>query len=94
MPKKTYKDFETKKTVHFNITRESHSKLRIKCFELRLSMQEVFEELSQKIASESPDIISIMELLSENKRNKIIEKLSETDAESLYNIIEKENPLG
>tara|TARA_R100000152_G_C6575611_1_gene41327 strand:- start:30 stop:314 length:285 start_codon:yes stop_codon:yes gene_type:complete len=94
MSKKTYKDFETKKTVHFNITRESHSKLRIKCFEMRLSMQEVFEEFAQKVAAESPDVISIMEMLSEKKRNRIIEKLSETDAESLYNIIEKENPLG
>jgi len=94
MSKKSYKDFETKKTVHFNITRESHSQLRIKCFEMRLSMQEVFEEFAQRVAAGSPDVISIMEMLSEKKRDRIIEKLSETDAESLYNIIEKENPLG
>ncbi len=93
MPKKTYKDFETKKTIHFNITREAHSRLRIVCFQKRLSMQEVFEEISQRIASESPDVIEIIDDLSQRKRDGIIKKLSESDVESLFNVIEKENPL-
>lgn len=91
---KDYTDFETKKTIHFNITREAHSKVRISCFKHRLSMQEVYEELSQRIAAESPEMVSLIEDLAQKKRDRIIEKLSETDAESLYNIIEKENPLG
>jgi len=93
MSKKTYIDFETKKTIHFNITRETHSKIRISCFKNRLSMQEVYEELSQRIAAESPEMISMLEDLSQRKRDKIVKKLSETDAESLFNIIERENPL-
>ena len=91
MSKKTYIDFETKKTIHFNITRETHSKIRISCFKNRLSMQEVYEELSQRIAAESPEMISMLEDLSQRKRDKIVKKLSETDAESLFNIIEREN---
>ena len=91
---KDYTDFETKKTIHFNITREAHSKVRISCFKHRLSMEEVYEELSQRIAAESPEMVSLIEDLAQKKRDRIIEKLSETDAESLYNIIEKENPLG
>ena len=91
---KTYKDFETKKTIHFNITRESHSKLRIECFKHRLSMQEVFEEISQRIAAESPDMMSLLEELGHRKRDKIIKKLSKTDAESLFTLIEAESPLG
>ena len=93
MSKKTYIDFETKKTIHFNITREAHSKIRISCFKNRLSMQEVYEEISQRIAAESPEMISLLEDLSQRKRDKIVKKLSETDAESLFNIIERENPL-
>jgi len=92
-PEEKYIDFETKKTLHFNITRESHSSLRIACFQRRLSMQEVFEELTILISEESPVLIKILDDLSEKKRQKIIKKLSETDAESLFNIIEKENPL-
>jgi rRNA maturation endonuclease Nob1 len=90
---KTYVDFETKKTIHFNITRETHSELRILCFKNRLSMQEVYEEISQRIAAESPEMIKLLEDLSQKKRDGIIKKLSKTDAESLYNIIERENPL-
>tara|TARA_B100000214_G_scaffold323953_1_gene260669 strand:+ start:244 stop:537 length:294 start_codon:yes stop_codon:yes gene_type:complete len=93
MSKKTYIDFESKKTVHFNITRESHSRLRMECFKHRVSMQEVFEEVSQRIASESPDMMNLLEYISERKRDKIIKDLSSSDVESLYNIIEKENPI-
>lgn len=93
MNKKTYTDFETKKTIHFNITRETHSSLRILCFKNRLSMQEVYEEISQRIAAESPEMIQLLESLAQDKRDRVIKKLSETDAESVYNIIEKENPL-
>ena len=90
---KDYIDFETKKTIHFNITRETHSALRIACFKHRLSMQEVFEEVSQRIAADSPDMIQIIEELSQKKRDKIVKKLTETDAESLFNIIAQDNPL-
>ena len=93
MSKKSYIDFETKKTIHFNITRETHSKIRIACFQNRLSLQEVYEELSQRIAAGSPDMIAMLEDLSQKKRDRVIKKLSETDAESLFNIIESDNPL-
>ncbi len=93
MASKTYKDFESKKTVHFTLTREAHAGLRIACFKAKLSMQEVFEELAQRIGAEAPDMVNFMSELSELKRNKIIRKLSDTDAESLFNIIEQENPL-
>ena len=93
MSDKTYKDFESKKTIHFNITREAHSKLRIECFQKRVSMQEVFEEVAQRIAAQSPDIMSLLDYVSERKKDRIIKRLSETDAESLFNIIEQESPL-
>ena len=93
MSGKTYKDFESKKTIHFNITREAHSKLRIECFQKRVSMQEVFEEVTQRIAAQSPDMISLLDYVSERKKDRVIKKLSETDAESLFNIIEQESPL-
>jgi len=90
---KSYKDFESKKTIHFNITRESHSRLRIECFQKRVSMQEVFEEVAQRIAEQTPDMMNLLDAVSERKRNKTIKKLSESDAESLYNIIQQENPI-
>ena len=56
-------------------------------------MQELFEEIGQKIAAESPDILKIMEDLSTKKRERQIKSLSKSDAESIFSIIENENPL-
>lgn len=53
-------------------------------------MQDFFEEVSRLVESESQAVLSIMDTAAERKRSKQIEKLSETDAESLYNMIEKE----
>jgi Mg/Co/Ni transporter MgtE len=91
--KKTLIDFESKKTIHFNITREAHAQVRMNCFKHKLSMQELFEEIGQKIAAESPDIVKIMEDLSTKKRDRKIKSLSKSDAESIFSIIENENPL-
>ena len=53
-------------------------------------MQDFFEEISQLVEAESPAIISVMQDTAIKKKNKKIKKLTETDAESLYNMIEKE----
>jgi len=86
-------NFETKKSVHFSLTRETHSHFRIACFKHSLSMQEVLEELVQRIAAESPDMMEILDEIQTRKRNKAIGKLSDTDAESIFNVIESDNPL-
>ena len=56
-------------------------------------MQEVFEEIAIRIAEESPDMIGMLDDLSTKKRNKEIEKLSNTDAESIFNLLSEVNPL-
>ena len=81
---------EQRKSVHFNIKGSSHSALRIACFKNSISMQEFFDEISALVESESPIMISIMEEISEKKKSKAIKKLTKTDSDSLYNIIEKE----
>ncbi len=91
--KKSFADFEAKKTIHFDITREAHSQIRINCFKHRLSMQELFEEIGQKIAAESPDVLKIMEDLARKKKEKIIKKLTKDDVESIFDIIKNESPL-
>tara|TARA_E500000331_G_scaffold355703_2_gene411896 strand:+ start:183 stop:473 length:291 start_codon:yes stop_codon:yes gene_type:complete len=83
----------TKKTVHFNMLSESHSALRMACFKYNLSMQEVFEEISQRIGMESSDMISLLEDLRERKRNRHVKKLSKNDAQSLYGILEDISPI-
>mgnify|MGYP003110903874 FL=1 len=75
------------------MTRDAHAQVRINCFKYKLSMQELFEEIGQRIASESPEVVKIMEDLAFRKREKVIKSLSKDDAESVFSIIESENPL-
>lgn len=90
---KKYIDFESKKTVHFSMTRETHSEFRIACFKHRLTMQDILEEFAQLVAVENPAALRIMKNLSEKKRNDEISRLTKTDSESILNIISEINPL-
>ena len=90
---KKYIDFETKKTVHFTMTRETHADFRIACFKNRLTMQDILEEFAQLVAAENPAALRIMTNLSEKKRNDEISRLSDLDSESILNVISSLNPL-
>ena len=65
----------------------SFSHLQILC------MQEFFEEVSQRLASEDLDMVEILQDVSMKKRQKVVEGLSKTDAESIYDAIEGANTL-
>lgn len=85
--------FETKKSVHINIPRATHALVKTQCFKYNLTMQDVFEELAQMIAAEDPDALEMMSSLAMKKRDAAIKRLSVSDAESIFNIIESDNPL-
>lgn len=86
-------DFASKKSIHVNMTKSAHASLRVACVKRSLSVQEVFEEVAQLIGAENPDLISILEDIAIRKRNKIIRQLSASDADSIFELIELNNPL-
>ena len=86
-------DFYTKKSVHFNLSKNAHAAFRIACFERSLSMQEVIEEFVQRILSEDPHILKLLDEVSENKRNKVAKKFSKSDVESIFSLLEDESPF-
>jgi hypothetical protein len=90
---KSYSDFETKKSLHVTLTRETHSALRVMLFKQHLSMQEVFEELAIRIISEEPYMLDTLLAIADNKRKKATTQLPATDAESIFKVIEDENPF-
>jgi len=77
-----------KKSIHFTLLKDTHSSVRIECFKAGVSMQEFFEEVSQRLAAQDLDMIEIMQDISMKKRQKTVESLSKTDAESIYDAIE------
>ena len=86
-------DFYLKKSVHFNLSKDAHAAFRIACFERGLSMQEVVEEFVQRILSEDPHITRLLNEVAENKKNKTQKKFSKSDVESIFSILEDEDPF-
>ena len=87
------KDFETKKSVHINLTKSTHSDLRIVLFKRGLSMQEVFDTLAAQICANNPDLIRILDQIEEAKRERQIKRVSQSDADSIFRVIEEDNPF-
>ena len=86
-------DFYLKKSVHFNLSKDAHAAFRIACFERSLSMQEVVEEFVQRILAEDPQILKLLNEVAENKKNKAQKKFSKSDVESIFSILEDEDPF-
>lgn len=86
-------DFQSKKTVHINLKKETHSGFRIALFKRGLSMQSVFEEFAQLVAAENPRVQWILDDLVERKKRREVMQLSDTEADEIYRFLEEESPL-
>ena len=56
-------------------------------------MQEVVEEFVQRILSQNPHILKLLDEVAENKKNKAEKKFSKSDVESIFSILENEDPF-
>lgn len=90
---KKIKELSGRKTIHININESSHSGFRIQCFKYGLSMQEVFEEFVVRIANEEQESLDFLKELKQDKKSKTVKKLKNIDIESIYDMINEENPL-
>jgi hypothetical protein len=84
-------NFRNRKSIHINISKDTHSGLRILLFQHHLSMQEVFDEFANQLVAQESNFMknflnSIIQAKKDNVRN-----FSNTDSESIYKIIEDES---
>ena len=86
-------ELESKKSIHFKLSKELHAKLRIECFKHSLTMQDVFEEISERIAAEDTDMLEMLQDLSMKRKDKKLEKFSDLDKTSIFSMIEDENTI-
>jgi len=56
-------------------------------------MQEVFEEFVQRILAESPQMIKLLDQVAENKKMKSSKKFSKEDVNSIFDLLENEDPF-
>jgi len=86
--KSKYKNLDIRKDMHLSILRPSHLELKIICMRRGLNIQEVFEEFVNRIIIGSPDMIELLNDLETKKRAKQAQKITNIDAEALYDIIQ------
>ena len=84
-------DLDRRKSVHIKLLTDTHANFRIASFRLKLSMQEMFEEFAQRVIAEDPKVMKVLNELSERKKEKLVKKLSKSDASTILDIIESES---
>lgn len=58
-----------------------------------LSMQEVFDTIASMICEKDDYMMKTLSEIERLKREKQIKKVSKTDAESIFDLIESDNPF-
>jgi len=81
-------DVLIKKSVHFNLTKDSHTALKMACAARGLSMQEVIEAFAKRIEIEDNKILKFLDDVVESKKHKAKKSLSKSDVESIFSMIE------
>ena len=82
--------FETKKSIHINLTKSTHTLLRVELLRRGLSMQETFDHLASLICENDPDIIHKLDEIEMLKKNKMLKQVKKSDADSVYEMISEE----
>ena len=56
-------------------------------------MQEVFDNLASRICDREAYLCDVLDQIESDKRERQIKKVSKTDSESIFNLIESDNPF-
>jgi len=84
-------DVLVKKSVHFSLTKDSHTALKIACAMRGLSMQETIEAFAKRLEIEDNKMLKFLDEVVEEKKQKAGKVFSKTDVESIFNMIEDED---
>jgi len=83
-----------KKSLHINMTKDVHTDFKIQCMKKDLSMQEVIEAFAVRVASESNDMMRLLEQIKKDKQIKDVKRYTKSDADALFAVLESNNPFG
>ena len=84
-------DLLVKKSVHFSLTKDSHTALKMACAARSLSMQEVIEAFAKRLEIEDSKMLKFLDEVVEEKRQKSSKAFSKSDVESIFSMIENED---
>jgi len=87
-------NFQTRKSVHVNLARATHSEFRKTLFDYSLSMQETFELFARLAAEGDKRAVSILQEAYDNKRSKSVASFNDVEKRNLYDAIsEMDDPV-
>ncbi len=86
-------DLETKKSVHINLTKKTHTGYRKVLFDYGLSMQEVFELFASLVAQGDERVLEIVSEAKSIRRQRAIERLDKSEVDDLYDAISHIDPF-
>ena len=89
----TKKVIANKKSVHINIEKETHADMRSILFKKDLTMQDFFSACATALASEENYFMNFLDEIKRDKENKTVEKISSTEADKIYDLLENESPF-
>lgn len=78
---------DPRKCVHIKLPSDLHAQMRIFGFSKKLSLQEMVSEFCQLIVDGDQSIHKKMDDLAKRKKEKRIKKLTNQDAEDIYDYI-------
>jgi len=76
------------------MSKDVHSEFKIQCMRKDLSMQEVIEAFAERVASESNDMMRLLEQIKKDKQIKDVKRYTKSDADALFAVLESNNPFG
>lgn len=79
--------------MHINLTKPTHSGLRIVLLKRGLSMQEVFDRVASLICEQEGYFVRLLDSMEVEKRDRQIKQVTRTDADSIFDIIETASPF-
>lgn len=93
-----YDLFQTRKSIHVKLSKESHTALREKLFRYGITMQDLFQEVAEMALMEGERSEKLLQRIVKKKMTAALEKLDrqeklvlgEFDSETLYNLLELE----
>lgn len=77
-----------RKPIHIFLYEKSHKDLKKFCKENRLTMQEIVEHFLTEFLDGKKEYVEIVQKLSEGKKKKSIKRITESEADSIYDAIE------
>jgi hypothetical protein len=84
---------DPRKCVHIKLPSELHAEMRVFAFKKKLSLQEMFTEFCQLVVDGDTVIQKKMEDLAKRKKEKRIKKLTNKDADDIYDYIARQEEV-